>query len=217
MTMLSFHLITGLMRRFSMGGIWELFSKYELDGNKTGFLKTGCAVSQSLQQLPVFRSKQTKSASFRNCFLRKIFFRIWETLSLNRVPSVRLYFSISTQRDLSFFRVPNKTKRLKTNSPDHFSYNEVDNQTWTLGFMYFFSFPSRDWTEGNKFVLVLHLFLFLLATPRTRTLRWVTCKMRYGKLKPKASISKKISQHWKIPGYYYKKPSCIHWRSGSGS
>lgn len=45
MTMLSFHLITGLIRRLSMGGVWELFSKYELDGNKTGFLKTGCAVS----------------------------------------------------------------------------------------------------------------------------------------------------------------------------
>lgn len=140
----------------------------------------------------------------------RFFFRICETLSLNRAPNVRLYCSISTQRDLSFFRVPNKTKKLKTNSPDHFCYNVVDNQTWTLGFMYFFSFPSRDWTEGNKFVLVLYLFLFLLATPRTRTLRCVTCKMRCGKLMPKASISKKISQHWKIPGYYYKKPSCIH-------
>lgn len=45
MTTLSFHLVTGLTRRLSMDGIWELLSKYELEGNQAGFLKTGCAIS----------------------------------------------------------------------------------------------------------------------------------------------------------------------------
>lgn len=129
---------------------------------------------------------------------------MFETLSFKRDLDVGHYFSISMHRELSFFpklsiKLP---KKQKTNSPDHFFYNAADNQAWTLGFMYFFSFSSRKGTKRNKFVLVSsRISLSPLGHKNKKALQCYS-QNEVVKLKLQASVFKKISQYQQMCNNY---------------
>lgn len=131
------------------------------------------------------------------------FQNVWNTFFQERPRCWTLFFHFNAQRTEFFPKRSIKLpKKQKTNSPDHFFYNAADNQVWTLGFMYFFSFSSRKGTKGNKFVLVSsRISLSPLGHKNKKALQCYS-QNEVVKLKLQASVFKKISQYQQMYNNY---------------